>query len=235
MDALIKSTEILTNVKQLLRLSSTKHDIWINSLIEQGSRDLNSPETLIIKNCEVTVTNNKFYMPKEAKTLLAFRCKNSCIEGTFVDFNFLQACGCTGTGLNQFNNIRNVADINGRWVNFLSRVPDGDIVEIAYREVWTDEDGDIVINEEAYTHLSMYAAYWFAVSYPENYTPEQRRAWGAFASVQGNRVRSAAARRKFEQQKAQITNLMFTVVRGGSFGNLSGSFPFWYNTYNYIN
>lgn len=248
MDAIIKSTDVLSNVKQLLRLRNTDNDIWINSLIETGARDLNSPETLIIKHCEIEVCDNRFYMPDDCKTLLAFRGRGlNCIQGLFVDVDFFSQCGCNGNGFGWNGSIRSVATINGRWVTFInnwfphSQTPDTfmypnqdqNLIEIAYKAVWTDEDGDIVINEEAYTHLSFYAAFWFANSYRENYTADQIRTWEKYSSLQGNRVRSAAARRKFLQQRAQITNLMYTVVQGGGLNNLSGVFaPFYASQFN---
>ncbi len=245
MDALIKRTEVLTETKQMLRLSSTKHDVWLLSMISQRMRDLNTPETLIIKNCFIHVDNNRFYMPDDCKTLLAFRCKNSCVQGLFVDTDFFNYC-CAGVGWqNSWNgSIRGVATINGRWVNFIqnwfphSQTPDTfmypnvgeNTIEISYRAVFTDEEGDVVINEEAYTALASWVAYKFALSYPENYTPEQRREWKVEGSLQGNRVRSAAARRKFEQQRVQIANLMYTIVQGGGLNTLNGNFGSFYST-----
>jgi len=256
MNALIKYKEVLSNAKQMLRLNSTSNDVWLMNLIMMGARDLNSPETLVIANCFVNVCDNKFYMPEDCKTLLAIRCQNSCVQDVFVDVDFFSSCGCNGNY--GWNNMRRAVTINGRWVTFLNnwyssanngltvdqamypnQCCDENTVEISYRKVWTDCDGDIVINEEAYTHLSMYAAYWFALSYRENYSPDQIKAWGQHATLQGNRVRSAAARRKFLQQQAQITNIMYTVVqRGGSLGGLSGNWggipPFWASQFNSI-
>lgn len=226
MKAVIKSTEVLTEIKQMLRLTNSDNDVWINSLIETRARDLSTNETLIIKNCTVKVQNNKFYLPKDCKQLLALRGKNSCINGVFIDVPFFNNCGCN-TQL--FNSLIPVVSVNGRWANFINTVPDGDEMEIAYNAVNIDADGDVVINEEMYSALANWAAYKFALSYVENYTPEQRNQWKMDASLQGNRVRGLAARRKFEQDKLQIRNAMLTVVQQG-LGGLGGTYSFWYNS-----
>ncbi len=233
MEALIKSDDVVSEVKQMLRINSTAHDIWLNSLCETRARDLSTVETLKLRNCQVTVNNNKFYLPKDCKTLLMFRAQNSCIPGVFVDVPFLTMCGCT----NQFwNPLRSVVNINERWVNFLNIVADGTIFEIAYQAVNTDENGDVVLNEEMYTALASWVAYKFALSYPENYTREQRMEWKTEGRVQGNRVRSLAARRKFLQERDQIRNLMTTVVnQSASFNSIYGNYTsFFYPTISQI-
>ncbi len=224
MDALTNAQEILTQTKQLLRLSNNDQDIWLSSLISQRARDLNSADTLIIKNCEITVTNNKFYLPKDCKKMLAFRDKGSCIQGIFIDVDFFNNCNCNFPNV---PTLRSIISINGRWANFINIVEDGTIVEISYQAV--NED----INEEAYTSIANYVAWQFANAYVELYTPEQRAMWRQDGVYGGGRVRSAAARRRFEQDRIQIVNVMTRVVNAQApFANMSGSFSFWTQTYN---
>ncbi len=227
MNAITDSEEILQMTKQLLRLSNNDQSKWLRELIEQRWRDLNTNETLIISHCVMTVTNNKFYLPADCKRILAFRDQGSCIQGVFVDFSFFQACNCTMSNLNPL--IR-LLDINGRWANFIGLVPDGTKVEIAYQVV------NLEINEEAYTAIAKYVAYQYALSYPELYTPEQRRDWRADGVYGGARVRGAAARRKFEQDKVQIRSLMTQMVNGMSPSVLAGTYnSFFYPSVNSIN
>lgn len=230
MNAIDTNKSVLMNVKQMLRLTNTDNDRWLRSLISQRARDLNTNETLIIKNCDITVTNNKFYLPKDCKKILAFRDKTSCIPGIFVDLPFFKQCGCNVTN---WNPLVRILDVNGRWANFIGTVPDGTVITISYQAVWTDE-GEVVINEEAYTAISNYVAYQFSLSYQELYTREQRQNWRQDGVYQGARVRSAAARRKFEQDRIQIQQKMNQMINGSApLSILAGTYnsffyPSWY-------
>ncbi len=161
-------------------------------------------------------------MPADCKRLLAFRDQGSCIPGIFVDVPFFRGCGCAQQNLNP---LVRALDINGRWANFIGQVPDGTKIDISYQKVWTDDDGNVIINEEAYTAITNYVAYQFATAYAELYTPEQRREWKELGVWGGARVRSAAARRKFEQDRVQIHNLMIQMVNGDApLGIISGAY-----------
>ena len=229
MNAFIKGTEVLANVKQMLRITNSDSDVWLESLILRGSRDLTTVETLIIKNCTIEVQDNKFYLPEDAKMMIAFRSTDSCIPGVFVDIPFFKHCGCNE---NIGSSLVNIIDINGRWAHLLNSVPDGTEIEIAYVAVDTDSDGMPKINEEAYTALSMYAAGWYAVSYPEIYSSFQCNMWLNKYELQAGKCRSLAARRKFEQQKEQIQRKMHMMCNGNApIGAIAGTYSsFFYPT-----
>lgn len=231
MDSLISQDSILSNVKQMLRLSSADHDIWLNSLINQCLRDLSTVETLVVRNTTVTVTDNRFYFPKDLKKLLAFRSQDSCINGIFIDIPFFTQCGCSASQFTGLFPLFNIITVNGRWANLLNQVPDGSVIEIAYQRVNVDDDGMVVANEEAYTAASMYAAGWFANSYPEMYTPEQRRNWFTKYEYQANRCRGLAAARQWEQTKNQIGSKINQMINQPfPFSALAGSYSFLYPT-----
>lgn len=212
MDAIILSESILPRVKQMLRLTNSDQDIFLDELILQSCRDLSTNETLVIKNCSVTVNDSRFYLPKDCKQLLAFRASDSCIPGTFVDFNFFGQCGCNTTTSAGLNPISNLLNVQGRWAYFVVAVADGSEFELSYQAIDTGEDGMVKINEEVFSALAFSAAFQFATIYPENYTPEQRAIWSRHASAQGGRARGLAARRKFEQSREQIKNKMNQMV-----------------------
>ncbi len=228
MNALTDSKEVVQMAKQLLRLTNNDQDKWLRELCEQRWRDLNTNETLIISHCEKTVENNKFYLPENCKRILAFRDHGSCIPGVFVDFPFFQACNCSMVNLNP---LVRLLDVNGRWANFIGLVPDGTKIEIAYQVV------NLEINEEAYTAIAKYVAYQYALSYRELYAPEQIRDWRMDAIYGGARVRGAAARRKFEQDKVQIQQRMTQMINGQFPSVLSGTYNsfFYPSTYGAIN
>jgi hypothetical protein len=177
------------------------------------------------------VKDNKFYFPKDLKKLLAFRSQDSCINGIFIDIPFFTQCGCSASNFNGLFPLFNIITVNGRWANLLNEVPDDSIMEIAYQRVNVDDDGMVVANEEAYTAASMYAAGWFATSYPEMYTPEQRRLWLSKYEWQANRCRGLAATRQWQQTKNQIGAKINQMVNAPfPFSALAGTYSFLYPT-----
>lgn len=231
MDAIVTSASVLTIVKQMLRLSdTTDHDIYLESLINSGARRLGTTETLIIKNCTATATDSRFYLPKDCKELLAFRSKDSCVQGTFVATNFFTQCGCnsllSSAGINYLSNLIN---IEGRWAYLQVSVPDGTEFEIAYSALNTDEDGMMVINEEQQIAIENYASWKFAISYPENYTRSQWEDWKNDFTLQSGKCRGLAARRSFKQSREQIKSKIHQMVNTGvSLSLFSGVYPSFY-------
>src|SRR6185295_1001563 len=98
----------------------------------------------------------------------------------------------------------NLLQIEGGWGYFILEVPDGTEYEIAYEALNVDSDGMLVINEEVSIAVENYAAWKFAVSFPENYTPLQISEWKRDYNFQAGRCRGLAARRKFNYDREQI-------------------------------
>lgn len=201
----MKATEILPKVKLSLRLSGSDHDVFLLSLILEGARRLRTTETFIIDDCSLTVQNNSFELPCNAKRLLAYRL--SCREGIFVDVPFFKGC-CSGNYFNYYPTVKQ----NGSTYYFVDPVTDGSTVDIAYTRLNTDGDGLIVINEEQEIALKNYACWQFALSYPEKYTPLQIRTWEKDYQYQSAYCRGAAARRTFENQREQISSKMNAIL-----------------------
>lgn len=229
MNAEIKADQVLTVTKQLLRLGNTNdQDILLYYFINEGARAIGSTEILVIKNCEVTVENNRFTMPKDAKRIIAFRGENSCYQGVFVDVAFFTQCGC---GVGGFGNILSALTQQGRVMYFLSTVPDDTIVQIAYSALNTNSDGELVINEEQEIALSRYAAWNYGNMFPKDFTDNQVARWQQVWSSQSARCRGLAARRTFNNQKAQISSKMNAIL---SFGQMP-YFLNWFNNFLYTN
>lgn len=232
MDAVVTNESVLTIVKQMLRLSdTTDHDIYLSQQINEGVRRLSTNETLIIKNCTATANNSRFYLPVDCKQILAFRSSTSCLQGTFVDTNFFTQCGCNALiSSNGISPLSNLIDIVGRWAYLILAVEDGSTFEIAYQALNSDESGLMVINEEAQIAVQNYAAWKFALSYPENYTRFQWMEWKEDYMFQAAKCRGLASRRKFEQAREQIKSKINQMVNTSvPLSLLSGT----YNTFLY--
>lgn len=227
----ISSSQVLSMVKQELRVAeTTDNDIWLDAKIEEGVRRLGTTETYVVKDCEIESENNGFDMPKEAKRIIAFRYKNNCIEGFFVDVAFFAQCGCNITG-SSFIPIGGAAMQNGRRYNFINTVPDGTEFGIAYTLINRDEHGFMFINEEQELALINYVCWKYANAFVERYTPEQRASWYKDYQFQAGRCRGLAGRRSFLNQRAQISSKMNALISfTGYTGQFQGLFSQFYFT-----
>ncbi len=227
--ATIKPEQILTTTKQLLRLGNTNdQDVILDYFVNEGARAIGSTEILVVRNCKVTVENNRFRMPKNAKRIIAFRGENSCYQGIFIDVAFFEQCGCN---FNSFGNIIAAVTQQGREMFFLSTVTDGQQIQIAYTTLNTDEDGELMISEEQEIAISRYAAYNYALMFPKDFTPLQVTKWEQQYEMQAARCRGLAARRTFNNQRTQINSKMNAIL---TFDRLP-YFMSWFNNFLYTN
>lgn len=231
-DAEINIKQCVSMSKQMLRLfDTTDHDVWLFALANQGARRLSTNETLIIKNCSVEIEEGRWYMPKDAKRIIAFQYTSAplCVPGIFVDIPFFNSCGCSNFG---WFNLFGILNPNGRWVYMMGEVADGTTAQIAYQALNTDCDGLMIVNEEQAEAIQNYVAWQFAVAYPENYIRSQIDNWHGEYLLQAGKCRGLAARRKFEQARLQIQQAVTTTLTHGSVGSLSGFYGLW--SFNYL-
>jgi len=207
---IIEHEQILTSVKQHLRLSnSTDNDIFLLSLIDRASRSINSTETNIVKSSTLEVDNNNFGLPGDAKKLIAFRINGNCISGIFIDIPFFASCNCKASG---FPSIYSAIKVNGRTAHFLTTVPNETEFEVAYTTVNRDGKGRMITSEEQAEACINYTCWQAGLTFIERYTPEQRAEWKKRWLLQAGMVRSAAANRTFGYQKEQIESTMNAII-----------------------
>lgn len=232
---IISNAQILASVKQELRLEdTTDHDIFLSNLIDRAARRIGSAESVVIKNCTVTVDNNSFTLPKDGKRLVAFRGDGQCFNGIFIDTPFFSSCNCKPSGT--FPYIYTAVTPSDRTYYFNSEVPDDTVFEIAYVRVNRGDDGLMVTSEEAEEACIAYACWKFSLAYKNyGYDIQQVADWQRDWKGQAARVRSLAARRQFMTQRTQIRATMNAII---SFEEpifwLSALFPttFWYTQNN---
>jgi hypothetical protein len=228
---IISNHEILTSVKQELRLTdTTEHDIFLSNLIDRAARRLSTTESIVIKNCTVTADNNKFELPQDGKRLVAFRGDGQCISGILLDTDFFASCNCKASGV--FSNIYTAITPSDRTMYFLQTVADGAVFEIAYTAVNRGDDGLMKISEEQEEACIAYACWKFSLAYKQfGYDSTQVGDWKRDWKGQSDKSRSLAARRTFMTQRTQIRSTMNAIIKFEEpFNWFSSLFPttFWY-------
>ena len=222
--------QILYSVKQELLMSdTTDHDAFLTVLIDQAASRLNTTERIVPENCTVTIEDNRFKMPDNAKEVFAFRGVGTCFGGIFIDVNFFSQCNCSvPSGVNMFNAITK----KGRWFYFLSQIPDGSEYEIAFTKVNRDCNGMMIINEECEIALINYACWRFSNAFQvtQNYTNNQIQTWYRDYNFQAARCRGNAAVRTKNQQREQISSKFNAILcldgawSGAFFGSILPQF-----------
>ncbi len=225
--AIISSEQILASVKQELRLAdTTRHDIWLMELIDNAARRLGSQETIVISNCRVKVSDNKIVLPSDAIRIIAFTGACGWFNGTFVDVPFFDRCGCS----RRYPSLWSIAMQQDMVLYFINEVSDGVEFDIAYIKANRDGAGRMIIREEQEIACINYACWRFSNAYPDAYTPSQSMTWKRDWIYQSDKCRGLAARRVFENEKAQIKSRMNAILSFDTDGLMAQNlFSFYYS------
>lgn len=171
----ISCEEVISRIKIQLRIQDTsEHDFFLEILLREGLGSLNALTQLQKKQCCLEVEDNKMKLPGDFVKLIAFRPKtwitntdtdniNTCGRSVYADFDFLNNCGCSTSGVSRFG-----YQINKGFIFFNSDtgITQG---EIAYLGLWLDDEGKRVIHERYERGLTAYACWKFSLSWYEKY------------------------------------------------------------------
>jgi len=208
----ITQEQVLASVKQELRMSNTDHDVYLMELIDRGVRRIGTTETYTLRCGHVTVEDNRFCLPKEAKSLVALRLNNCLTEIAWINQVFFSSCGCTCQSSCGIGNIFSCITQNGRYIYFGNTVADGTEYEISYLAVNRDCDGLMIVNEEMEQAVIDYACWKFSNMFPEVYTRDQKADWYKDYQFQAARCRGLAAVRSKNRDREQIKSRMNAII-----------------------
>ncbi len=235
---IINIEQVITQARAMLRLLDTQENIeFLQTLINTAAQyKLNATNTYTIQCAEVDIEGCKqAKLPDNYTDLFCFildgGCCNGCAHTALPEPhppNFLY-CSCPNVYYyDKHALIKN--ELCGWYENYFY-IQNGYIffpskntatsIKIYYTGFNTDEDGLMLIDEEQTLALANYAAWQYALSFPEAYTPEQRREWkqswwGELAVLNGKKII-----REFKLQKPQISLLVNGLLvnhRKGGFG-----------------
>ena len=218
----ISLEEVISSAKMTLRLDgSSDADNFLMLQIRYALKTIGSLDSFIKCRKEVEIVDNEVCLPKNFYRLLAMRYlpefdidngQNPVFSGAlYVDQTFLYESGCNDglpSGFKQYvGSFQIVGDkivLNGK--NSAKKVL------LAYLGFYEDEDGFPVVMEEMELALSNYAAYRYALSFPEAYTPLQINEWKREWIAQANSVKGRAAARDFRKDKDEILAITNSLV-----------------------
>jgi hypothetical protein len=214
---IVNVEQVVTRAKLRLRLMETsEHDSTLMKFIEEGARGLNATSTYKIQCKNIDIECHKSKLPDCYETLICFQingCSGCCTPQVNTVPPTPIVCTCPEIFYYDKAAMINCGD-NCGWYNNFFYIQDGfmyfpssmtaDTVKVWYYGFNVDEDGLMLIDEEMERGLSAYAAFQFAVSYPEQYTPEQRSTWNREWIAQKNYVNGKKIIREFKLQKPNM-------------------------------
>jgi hypothetical protein len=206
----ISVDEVIARTKMQLKLSDTSNDDFIEVLINEGLKHLDTLSiTRKFQKC-LCIENGKAKLPCNFVKLLGIRYKTTNYDGkpinvspVYIDKNFLRSCNVPDSTLEVYDSLDDSFQINGGYIYF-SSLTEVQEAEIAYLGSNVDENDRMVFYEDYERALKAYACYQFTLAFIENYNQYvvemYKREWVA----QKNWVRGKDAVDEFNKTKFQM-------------------------------
>ena len=221
----ISVEEVIARTKMQLRLTDTSQDDFLDVLINEGLRHLDTLSLLVKKNKCICVSNGKAKLPSGFSQLLALRNKVTAYDGrevnatpVYIDKSFLRRCDVDENIVDAFETFDNTFQINDGYIYFGSRSTIEE-VEIAYLGFNVDDYDRIMIYEIYERALTAYACYKFSMAYMGNFNQyaieKYQREWVA----QKNWLRGKDAKEDFQNTKFQINKIFGALVANSELMN----------------
>jgi hypothetical protein len=203
------STDLALEIaKMMLQLENTSEfddDIekWVNiRLMTKGGVD-----QFKIQQTSIDVIDSIAALPSGINRILAMRYCDS--DGVaygyhYVDFDWLDACGCQVDGGYSFGGLFTIIGNNIKFLN-VSNAPDK--IKIMYKGYTLDGDGLIMIKDYMAYGLACFAAYNIALTHKEKYTQVQLAEYKRNYVAQGNMITSRQAVEKFMRSGLENSRL----------------------------
>lgn len=241
---IVTTDSVINRAKMRLRLmDNTEPDVDLERYIQEAARQLKTIMTFVVSCETVPIDCGAAKLPDQYYDLLWFSfpcgsgsCSGCCGAATTLPTppseNQVVVCSCRGLyGFYQQNDIilqhgswgwyGNYFKINGNYLTFPSTITQTEIT-IYYKGFNVDKDGLMIIDIEAVRALSAYAAYQYADSTPEAYTPFQINRWNNEWINQMNMLNGRSEIKKYKLDKPQISLIANAVLSNKRY---SGIYP----------
>ena len=206
---LITQEQVLSSVKQQLRIETTDHDIYLMKLINEGVGRLDTLSNFIQQEGCFDVCDGKVKLPCGIHNLVAFRfmdANNRCLQGVYAELPYIKYCGCNVNDWAGYNvyNYKNSAVIVGDCLVF-HRQPDFDKVYMAWEGLNLDQNGMWQIYARYETAIVNYVCWrWYLMHENLGMATMYQRDWIS----QKNWIRSDDQVQQFRKTKRQIAEWM---------------------------
>ena len=221
----ISVEEVIARTKMQLRLTDTSQDDFLDVLINESLRHLDTLSLLVKKNKYICVSGGKAKLPCGFSQLLALRYKVTNYDGkqinttpVYIDKNFLRSCDVDDNIVDAFESFENTFQINDGYIYFGSR-SNIEEVEIAYMGFNVDENDRLMIYEIYERALTAYACYKFAMAYMENFNQYAIEMYKREWTAQKNWIRGKDAKEDFQNTKFQINKIFGALVANSELMN----------------
>ena len=220
--------QVLARIKMQLRISDTSNDDYLQVLIFEAVRHIDSLSIFTKKQAKICMEDGKGELPCDFFRLLAMRGKQSglCGQQVYIDRNFLTDCGCeipnslplTSVIPNE-NNILPVLQNYSPTFQFNNNVmfsnPNNTAseFEMAYMGLNQDENGVFLIYEDFERALTNYACYQYCLSdntgmYTQYKIEDYKRTW----TNQKSWLKGTAFANDFQERKFKIKEIWTAIV-----------------------
>jgi len=221
----ISTESVISRTKQRLGLmDTTLQDAYLELLIQEGARHLDTQNSYIISCQVVDVDCARAPLPDQYSQIICLQplspdtctgcddttCNCTCGTYYFIDRGVLtDFCDQGGRGCYGGN----AYDVQNGFLVLPSNTTATQI-KIWYRGLNTDDDGLMVIDDFQERGLSAYAAYQFASSGQNyrSYAPGQVALWQRESTAQINKIRGKASQDDHRQHKAIFARIAQALI-----------------------
>lgn len=223
--------QVIGYTKQELGITNTTdHDALLEIKINEAVRHIDNLRQTKLLNCILDITDNRIALPKGFQQLLGLRfCELASTEDNAVpsttymfrdlwyfDYKYLNMCDINPSDLKKWNAedyINTFKIVENKYIVFnFNAAENYSKAQIAFKGVNTDTNGKFVIYADYERAVVNYAAYQFALRFPELYSSaflsDKRETWKAQkAWLKGRDQERAWSDNKAEMQK--VIHTMF--------------------------
>lgn len=229
----MKSNQVITLARSYLNLMDTEeNNNYLEKLINIAAGRLNATDSYVINCKESEIECGQAALPEFVDELICFQLEPSnscsgCCQGMILSTTEAEtgtlpaACNCVSyyyfsqaamTGApGSCGWYQNYFYMQDNYLHFPSTVT-ATSVKIWYRGLNVDDNGIMILQEEQEDALASFAAYRYALTFPQSYSPLQINEFKQNWIAQKNWLNGTEAVRKFKLQKPQISAVMNSIM-----------------------
>jgi hypothetical protein len=214
----------VSRAKMELEVWDNSNDYWFEMRANDCAREFNCQETLIKKNCPITLDNNgRWFLPKEFKQIICIGGQNVLNNGTirqvpiiYWEQPFLQTCNINGLN-NSFNNL--TVQRNSNYLQFYGQYDTFQNLCISYLAYNVDEHGTMQVPDEFEEPIMYYLCMMWSLRHMKDYNQFQYQQWQQFYYTYRRKIVSESNQIRFKEMRPQILEAMNTILNGIGYGN----------------